>query len=479
MSIAPNGTNSSAVSGEMDFSGCHTGGPHTDDLSPFSNGLFLSDGVTVGATSRATTAVTTATSLTADAITRTGVTELDTLNEVSGHAAAAAGADQLRFSPPASAMATMAVAAVVASHEHVSRTSTSVLHTAVAAVSDTPPAYTTTTTTEERGGEGACEGFHDSPSMPGPVVGPWGTALATPIPSDDAAATTDSVTLLPVSTDEESCAVHGRQDSVNPAAAAAAAASFLGSQHFARAPLRVHWCCAAHWRAVHRMERGVQAPAAVPATDSDDDVSSAAQDVYCVPAHVKRPLKDHGADVRVSETLLHLWPEEDEAEGHRVTLAVRTLPSFIAVSTSALQRTELPRCEFCGREAVPCATADDEKRGEEEKNGQAGLRGSAGAPVPMRCGTGAVPPSSSPRVTKGPSLLRSGSTPCQRPLHPSNATPTANFSNRTSVSTPMPLSSSTSSMSLWWVEGVCAECTAATCATSLRDAAMLAAVAMF
>ncbi|CAG9570455.1 hypothetical protein LMJF_12_0480 [Leishmania major strain Friedlin] len=41
-----------------------------------------------------------------------------------------------------------------------------------------------------------------------------------------------------------------------------------------RVPIRIHWCCAAHWRAVQRTERGAQWA-----------VDGAPADVYCVPAH--------------------------------------------------------------------------------------------------------------------------------------------------------------------------------------------------
>ncbi|GET86784.1 hypothetical protein, unknown function [Leishmania tarentolae] len=42
-----------------------------------------------------------------------------------------------------------------------------------------------------------------------------------------------------------------------------------------RVPMRIHWCCAAHWRAVQRTERGAQWAA-----------DGAPADVYCVPAHL-------------------------------------------------------------------------------------------------------------------------------------------------------------------------------------------------
>ncbi|CBZ32449.1 hypothetical protein, unknown function [Leishmania donovani] len=42
-----------------------------------------------------------------------------------------------------------------------------------------------------------------------------------------------------------------------------------------RVPMRIHWCCAAHWRAVQRTERGAQWA-----------VDGAPADVYCVPTHL-------------------------------------------------------------------------------------------------------------------------------------------------------------------------------------------------
>ncbi|CBZ24640.1 hypothetical protein, unknown function [Leishmania mexicana MHOM/GT/2001/U1103] len=62
-----------------------------------------------------------------------------------------------------------------------------------------------------------------------------------------------------------------------------------------RVPMRIHWCCAAHWRAVQRTERGAQWA-----------VDGAPADVYCVPAHRHAKRERRSLSTSCVETMLEL-----------------------------------------------------------------------------------------------------------------------------------------------------------------------------
>ncbi|KAG5484871.1 hypothetical protein LSCM4_07643 [Leishmania orientalis] len=198
------------------------------------------------------------------------------------------------------------------------------------------------------------------------------TAPASSISSADASAATDAAT--PLSPELEVLAT--------------APALLVG-----RVPVRIHWCCATHWRAVQRTERGAQWA-----------VDGAHADVYCVPAHLhgkreRRSLSNSGVEtkseserhgravLRTGENTRRL--SEAAGEAKQQHFEARALPASMAVPDSTLcaasrdaaerekdglLRTrsvlpqancrtcaEIPTCEFCGREVetYDCDESDD------------------------------------------------------------------------------------------------------------------------
>ncbi|KAG5484486.1 hypothetical protein LSCM1_07856 [Leishmania martiniquensis] len=160
-----------------------------------------------------------------------------------------------------------------------------------------------------------------------------------------------------------------------------------------RVPVRIHWCCATHWRAVRRTERGAQWA-----------VDGAHADVYCVPAHLhakreRRSLSASCVETR-SEAERHgravsrtgentRWLSEAAGEVNQQGSEVRTCSAPVAVPDAkscaasddaaghekdgCLQAcsvsppvdsracAEMPTCEFCGREveAYDCEESDE------------------------------------------------------------------------------------------------------------------------
>nr|CCM13759.1 hypothetical protein, unknown function [Leishmania guyanensis] len=146
-------------------------------------------------------------------------------------------------------------------------------------------------------------------------------------------------------------------------------------------PVRIHWCCAAHWRAVQRTERGAQWP-----------VDGAHADVYCVPAHLHAKQERRSLSASCAETTSEVgrrggvvlragegtrWLSESEDAVASKHLEVQTFPPSISLPTSALcvashdsterekqgslqtrsslphvhsqNCADMPTCEFCGR----------------------------------------------------------------------------------------------------------------------------------
>lgn len=235
-----------------------------------------------------------------------------------------------------------------------------------------------------------------------------------------ATAATVNTTFVPEQHPHGSAAAH--------AAAAAAASLSSGAQltgalshmpasthAITHVPLRIHWCCASHWRAVQRTERGAQW-----ALDGQQS------DVYCVPARhanaaavvaaadaldCRSPLGGPSSASRyecATPTATGTSPTtpprsaEQLPPTHLHDIEVRTLPSFLALTAStmyaataavaaathnsgasdaflhpvgastpaprpglscisSMSGAEAPTCEFCGRavETWPCDVDDD------------------------------------------------------------------------------------------------------------------------
>ncbi|KPI86982.1 hypothetical protein ABL78_3935 [Leptomonas seymouri] len=450
----PNTASSNEALQQMRFTTCDVCGPHTEDISPFSNDFLLSEDATAVAACEMTTATASLmhmpgwmnSSVTAVTSTSTSIGAAGLVMPVDAVGRAVAGAGQL-------------FATTTTAHSSDSSASTSVLHTAVAATSSTQLTHTVTMTDERREED---ERFNSSPSL----LVPEGISLATPIPFDEVAATL-SIEQQPTSTDNEVFGVADWERLPPPHHTVPVAA--VPSLQLARTPLRIHWCCAAHWRAVRRMERGVQAPVAVPSAVHGG--SGAAQDVYCVLARERRLSKDQKIDKNEDDTLLpamrlgdasvHPWRGKAVASA---ALAVRTLPSPMPLPASTLCCAEALRCEFCTREVEACGGT-----GEDEKFESTANLKSADSPTKLQCATerAADGLSLSPCHSLKPYPLPGrDSTPCKQPL-------VSAVTNAKDLCSPVRLSTSDSTMS-----GEQARCTCAACSSCLRDAAMLAAVEM-
>lgn len=487
-------TASSDASRDARRSFCHASSAHTEAITPFSNGLVLSEDATVGVSSPLTTA---ATSLLHIADLRVGEASTGvmgylgnrsttttttttspgtrTMLEVPSYCARLG-----EFGTPTSTTTTSAVTAAYPGGA-AGVSGVSVLHTATASASDLPPATCAGATAVQAPSLFMqAMGASDGPVLATPLSQPLDThttiastgAGAAALVSRGAAGrvTGDAATAV-----SPTAVHHCRSSSGNSRSGEGVRDTSSPSPRGpARVPLRLHWCCVAHWRAVRRMERGVQAPAAVPAVDEvnaeADATSCAARDVYCVPAQVKRERTDGPGSavaiplsaVRVSDTSVHLTPEENTT----TLLSVRTLPSFIAVSAASLpgtpataavdvahadaEKEETLHCEFCGHaiEAYADADVEDEREMTERE---------IGARV-GRQGTRSLSP-----------VRRARNSPAS--LSPAKLTLSC-ASTGTMGSQPLPLSSSVSHAPSEGGE-------AATWATSARDAAMMAAVAMF
>jgi hypothetical protein len=416
-----NASSPSVVPPEADFStaGCDVGRTLADDVSPFSNGFLLSEDVTVGATSPLTTAA-------------TSLVHLCGMNNSTTAAASASN----------SATNTHDTTTTKGGWDSCTA-SVSVLHAASAeSTTDVWPTRATTTVDVDE------------------------TSLSTPNLSDDA-----SAPVVTAAETGELCVAHtggGHEVPSScccPCSPSTSTLSFQQQQKILSAPLRLHWCCAAHWRAVRRMERGVQAPVGM--------LADAAVDVYCIPAHVKRQRRD-----------VHL-----AADGKAVVASfpILTLPSSIAVAALP-QLASLPCCEYCG------ATLDAVDEEEQDEDAPRAVPQSRGHGSPRfgksRLSARTTAPAPQRRPVARHALARHGSarggsasmTAAMRKQQHQPFTLVAGrikLLNPASVSNNASLPSTNALAGLDRVESMPAVAAGMARASSFRDAAMLAALEMF
>lgn len=484
----------STMSHETDFSACQVFDQHTDDISPSSHGFLLSEDVTVGALSPATTAMTSllqppglnnsVTMTTTTTITTTAATT-PTIVATTNASASAAGYGAVNEAMD-NAMSEQFFT-TTGTRADISVTPLSVLHCAVAAATDLP-SLPQAPSEAEAAAAAAAAAMDTRPEVTTLAKSVSSKDIPQPNSTDDEA---EADIQTAVGRDGSETHVHcSRGHRSTSATAAARHHQHHCHDHCDLQPgsLQVHWCCPAHWRAARRMERGVQAPAAVTMGETEEDgdgrggAAVAMRDVYCVLAQAKRPRRDEGSDgdvatprpARVSETTIHLCPRH-RSKIAAAQLAVRSLPPSVAVSVPSAA-APLPRCEFCGKAVALLRDDDDETTDEKVRCGTA----PPAKAVARDDDTADASPTKLRRLRGRAGVLSSSSSSvsprkaAQPRIAASNASMHGSCTTSGGVSTRMPLSSLDSSASLDGAEaGACAACS-----SSLRDAAMLAAVTM-